>query len=238
MMRHRLLIVILALTGCVGRAPGHPEIGRMIEERLAPRQICVRLPDGGEWAVVRDDRVSLRGAPGPGGGFVYPDRMEDRRETIRAAFDLLAELGFYSVEEEDLPGPWRGRMRHYKATALAEAHIRLVPGGHGASGWYGLCYGQRKLVAIHRVGPVRYAPCRISREVRYTYQYVGIPAWADDPRLRRVFADIIGSAEAKEIRHNGDTLVRSGDAWFVEEKVYEPYYVPCINEGDPSFRTD
>jgi hypothetical protein len=237
-MRHLLLILLLVLSGCVGRAPRHAEIGRMIDERLAPRQICIRLPDDGEWTMVRGDQVSIRGVPGPDGGFVYPDRMENRDESIRAAFDLLTELGFYSLEEEDLPGPWRGRMRHYKATPLAETHIRLVPGGHGESGWYGLCYGQRRLIAIQRVGPVEYAPCRISREVRYTYHYVGIPAWADDPRLRRFFPDLIGSAEAKEVRHNGDTLVRSGDEWFVEQRVYGPYYIPCINLVDAPFKTD
>lgn len=210
----------------------------MIGAHLAPRQICVRLPDGGEWTIVREDEVSIRGFPGPGGSFHYPDRMKSREETIRSAYDLLAELGFYTVGEEALPDPWPGRVRHYKATPLARAHIRLVPGGHGESGWYGLCYGNRRLMAIEKVKPVVYAPCRISRQVYYLYNYVGIPAWADDPRLRSLFPDMVGSAEARTPRNDGDSLVRAGDEWFVEQRILAPYYIPCIGRPDPPFQTD
>ncbi len=237
-MRYFLLLLLPLLFGCAGHQRRDAEIGRMIEARLAPRQICVRLPADGEWTIVGEDEVSIRGFPDGKGGFIYADRMEKRDESIRQAYDLLADLGLYRVEEEDLPGPWGGRIRHYKATSLARSHIRLVPGGHGESGWYGLCYGQPRLVAIEKVQPVRYAPCRISREIYYTYDYAGIPAWADDPRLRRFFPDLIDSAEARTVRNDGEALVRSGDEWFVDQRSAEPYYIPCIGGGDTPFKTD
>jgi hypothetical protein len=237
MMRHLLLILVLVCFGCAERLPRYAKLSELVSARLAPQQVCLRLPDDGEWTDVREDQVSLRGFPGPDGTVHYPDRRERREESIRAAYDLLTELGLYSVEEEILPEPGPGTMRHYRPTPLAQAHIRLVPGGHGESGWYGLCYGERKLVAIHRVGPVEYAPCRISREVEYSYRYAGIPAWADDPRLRRFFPDIIDSTRARTARGGYDTLRRGGDKWFVEEKVYGPYVIPCIDMEDGPFKT-
>jgi hypothetical protein len=237
-MRRLILLLATLCISCAGQLPRDARISRMIGAHLAPRQICVRLPDDGEWTIVREDEISIRGFPGRNGGFVYPDRMERRDESMREAYDLLAELGFYTVEEEVLPDPWPGRMRRYKPTALAQAHIRLVQGGHGQSGWYGLCYGQRRLVAIEKVKPVDYAPCRISREIYYIYDYVGIPDWADDPRLRRLFPDMIGTAEARTARNGGDFLVRSGDEWFVEQRSAEPYFIPCGRREDGSFKTD
>lgn len=237
-MRHLILLLATLCISCAGPQRRDVKIGRMIDANLAPRQICVRLPDDGEWTIVREDWVSIQGFPAPGGGFTYPDRMKDRDQSIRAAYDLLAELGFYTVEEENRPSPSRSRIRNYKVTPLGQAHIRLLPGGHGQSGWYGLCYGRRHLVAIEKVKPVVYAPCRISRHVYYFYNHVGIPAWADDPRLRRFFPDMIGSAEAATPRNGGDFLVRAGDEWFVEQREFEPYYIPCIGRQESPFKTD
>ena len=237
-MRHLIILLLaLACISCAGRLPRDAQIGRLISAELAPRQICVRLPDDGEWTIVREDWVSMRGFSGRDGSIDYPDRMKGREQTMRAAYDLLAELGFYTVEEQALPGR-QGRKREYAATALGRSHIRLVPGGHGQSGWVGLCYGQRTLVAIHRVGPVEYAPCRISRDVRYSYRYEGIPAWADDPRLRALLPDMIGTAEARTARPGGNALVRGGDEWFVEQVVDGPYYIPCIWREEGSFKTE
>jgi hypothetical protein len=238
MMRRFVLLLATLCISCAGPPQRDVKIARMIDANLAPRQICVRLPDDGEWTIVREDWVSIQGFPVSGGGFTYPDRMKDRDQSIRAAYDLLVELGFYTVEEEDLPSPSRSRMRNYKVTSLGRAHIRLLPGGHGQSGWYGLCYGQRHLVAIEKIKPVVYAPCRISRQVYYFYNHVGIPAWADDPRLRRLFPDMIGSAEARTPRNGGDSLVRAGDEWFVEQRSLEPYYIPCMGRVDHPFSTD
>ena len=236
-MRRLAFLLALLCVSCAGQLPRDAKISRMIGANLAPIPICVRLPDDGEWTIVREDWVEIRGFP-TRDGFTYPNRMNDRKESIRAAYDLLAELGFYTVEEEDLQDSSRGRMRHYKATPLGQAHIRLLLGGHGQSGWFGLCYGHRRLVAIEKVKPVEYAPCRISRVVYYFYDYVDIPAWADDPRLRRLFPDMIGSAEARTPRNGGDSLVRSGDEWFVEQRSLEPYYIPCIGSNPGSFQTD
>jgi hypothetical protein len=208
----------------------------MIGERLARQQICVRLPGGGDWTDVREDRVSTRGVPRRGGGFDYPDKIEGTEEPVRAAYDLLTELGLYMVEEEAITGFWPGRIRHYKPTPLGKAHIRLVPGGHGASGWYGLCYGARRLTAIEKVGPVKVKPCETSRTVYFTYHYDGIPAWADDPRLRRFFADIIDAAAARIVRHDGESLGYYEGEWFVRERIAEPYFIPCIGQEDSSPR--
>lgn len=227
-MRYFLLIVMLAGTGCTAGPSGRERMSNLISAHIAPQQTCIRLPGDGEWADVRDDQATIGGVTGPAGGSIYPDRMDRREESIRATFGLLAELGLYTLEGEALPGPSPGTMRHYKPSPLGKAHIRLVPGGHGQSGWYGLCYGARRLIAIDKVGPIRVKPCDTSRSVYFTYHYVDIPAWADDPRLRRFFPDIIDSAAARTVRHDGEELGYYEGKWFVRERSDAPYLIPCI----------
>jgi hypothetical protein len=93
-------------------------------------------------------------------------------------------------------------------------------------------------MAIEKVGAIKYAPCRISRQIYFTYDYAGIPAWADDRRLRLFFPDMIGTAEARTIHHDGESLVRGGDEWSVAERIYGPYFIPCSRSNERSFKTD
>ena len=228
MKRYFALLFLLAGMGCAERLPPPANLSEMIGEKLARQQICIRLPGGGDWTDVGEDRVSIRGVPRPGGSFDYPDKIEGTGEPTRGAYDLLVELGLYTVEEEAITGAWPGMMRHYIPTTVGAGHIRLVPGGHGQSGWYGLCYGARRVTQIEKVGPLEVKPCETSRTVYFTYHQDGIPAWADDPRLRRFFPDIVDSAQARLVRHDGESLGYYEGKWFIRQRIAEPYYIPCI----------
>lgn len=227
MIRFGLLFsFFLAAAACTHSPSLRNGLRDAIAADIASRRACFRLPQG-QWAIVREDRVSLSGFALPDGRYTYPDRNGTAEEQVRRAFDLLTELGIYMVVEQ--PRGERRRTRTYVPTPDAAAQIQWISQGHGVSGWMGLCYGNRTLIELTDIGPLVRAPCRKTRQVGYTYRYVDIPAWAGDPRLREFFPDLIGPGEAALARPGARTLRTHNGRWYVDDHS-GLMVIPCVGE--------
>lgn len=230
--RHGIALAAIFFAGaCVNvTSRERARIDGLAVTEVPQHRFCVDLPTGdqtraganGERAFLGEGFVNLPGARGRDGVVRYPGM-----EALRRTYDLLAELGLYRVDE-DLSSAADGLIwRRYTQTPLGEAHLRSIP-RHGQTSLQVLCYGKRRLVAIRWIGPVyRQSRCAQGRGVSYAYVYEDLPAWADDPRLRESFPNLVTRQNAAEVREGSFTLTGSWREWYVDYSGLGPNYPVC-----------
>lgn len=230
--RHGIALAALFLSGaCVTvTSRERARIDALVATEVPQRRFCVDLPSGdqirdgahGQRARTSAEFVDLPGERGRDGVILYPGM-----DSLRRTYDLLAELGLYRVEERPTSAASGLVWRSYLQTPLGEAHLRSVP-MHGQNSLALLCYGKRRLVAIRRIGPVyRQSRCAQGRYVTYAYVYEDLPAWADDPRLRESFPNLVTRENAGELREDSFLLTGSWREWFVDYSGLGPDYPVC-----------
>jgi hypothetical protein len=221
------LVLILLLCGCVHLADS-ASLRQALAADLATRPICMRVP-GTHNGILRSNGMTLVGDRLPDGRSVFEgDSGPSAPGPAHRAYDLLVALGLFRDEEQAVPARPSRVTRRYTPTPAGEAHLRLVPGGHGAAGWIGLCYGTAKLVAVEGVGPVERAPCRIRQRVTFTYLYDEIPDWVQDPRLRDYFPDIVTRDEGSVPRRRERSFLLRNRQWYLEDLDVGTWPVACI----------
>lgn len=230
--RHAFALSALVLAGaCVSvTSRERARIAALAAEDVPQHRFCVELPTGdpalqgayGQPARISAEFVDLPGARGRDGVVLYP-----HMEALRRTYDLLVELGLYTVAEQPVGAGSDLVWRAYRQTPRGAAHLRDVP-RHGQSSLPLLCYGKRRLVGIRRIGPVyRRSRCEQGRYVTYAYFYEDLPAWADDPRLRESFANLVTRQNAAEVREASFPLTGSWREWHVDHSGLGPNYPLC-----------
>jgi hypothetical protein len=230
--RHLATVGALLLAGlCAAAAHARTaprEIRPLLDDEVARRSYCVDLPHG-EFATIHGGQAMLDGFRHADGSLHYPDHQAAPGERIRETYDLLVTLGLFGVEER-LRG--RGTRRTYRPTPFGERHVRTLFPAHSGPAAELLCFGSGALVAFQGLdAPVRVNACEEARTARYSWRYVGLPLWMEDPRLRAAFPDLGTRREASRPREGYTALVRygAGNPWMV--RTGDPLVrVICLDE--------
>jgi hypothetical protein len=229
--RYSMVLAALFLAGACVNSTSRERAGieALAAAEVPKRGFCVDLPiddlavgTNGERARISAEWVDLPGSSGRDGVARYPGM-----EALRRTYDLLADLGLYTVEN-DLSSAADGLIwRSYRRSPLGETHLRDVA-RHGQSSLALLCYGKRRLIGIRSVGPTyRKSRCAQGRSVSYTYVYEDLPAWVEDARLRESFPDLVTSRNAAELRDGSLMLTGSSREWYVDHSGPGPTFVVC-----------